>query len=191
MELAGRFKCFVPNGFDRHKRRVLYVGKATAGEYMDVDVQELFLSKRSSFWSLARSISRLADLGCKDLSNIAWSNIFKQGVVKGNPLREVAEAQRGEAEEELRKEASALAPTLIVLVNAGYYEEIPKAAYQIGDNEVTGLTRTEVPGEDRYDLWSRSAYGGLPPIVWMYHPQGKRKQYLNAALALISQVTGW
>jgi hypothetical protein len=152
MELAGKFECVVPVRYEDHERRILYVGKATAGLYVDVDVAKLFSEKNSPFWNYARSISRLADPDCGDLSNLAWSNIFKQGVAVGNPSGQVAEEQREEAEAELRREAAELKPSLIVLVNAGYYEEIPKAAFLIGDDEVTGMTQTKVPGENKNDI---------------------------------------
>jgi hypothetical protein len=191
MTLAGKFQCYVPPGFALHERRVLYVGKATAGKYVDVDAQELYSGKSSAFWNFARSISQLADPHCKDLSNLAWSNIFKQGVVSGNPYGKTAEAQRQEAEDELRKEVETVIPTLIVMVNAGYYEEIAKAAYLIGDDELSELNQTTVQGESKYDLWSRPAHGDIPPLVWMYHPQGKRKEYLEAGIALIKKIAGW
>jgi hypothetical protein len=125
------------------------------------------------------------------LSNLAWSNIFKQGMTSGNPSGQIAEEQREQAEQELRKEVRTLMPSLIVLVNAGYYEEIPKAAYLIGEQELTELRRTPVDGEDKFDLWSRPAYGEFPPLVWIYHPQGKRKEYLAAAIELIEHVADW
>lgn len=194
MQAAGKFKCFVPPTFPEHRRRVLYVGKATAGEFNDEHANEKWFNNVDSpFWRLARRISELADPDCTDLSNLAWSNIFKQGVTRGNPSGKFAGGQRQAALQELKAEVDQLKPSLIVLVTGDYYDDIPKAAYQIINGEVgdQALTRKAVPGEEKWDLWSRPAYSSFPPIVWTYHPQGKRTEYVEAALALVKQVSGW
>ena len=157
-ELSGPFTCYAPSGFEDQKRRILYIGKATGGEFDGDDACERSFNGTTAFWDFARSISRLADPNCTDLQNLAWSNIFKQGVLRGNPTGKIAETQRASAIQSLQEEVNQLQPHLIVLVNAGYYEEIPKAAYLIDDGEVgeKALTRTTVEGEEKYDLWSRA-----------------------------------
>lgn len=50
----------------------------------------------------------------------------------GNPGSSVVRSQREESVEMLRGESKALKPTVIVLVNAGYHEDIPRAAFCIG-----------------------------------------------------------
>jgi hypothetical protein len=163
------------------------------GDFREPDAHERYFKGQSAFWNFAQAVSNAADHDCKDLSNIAWSNIFKQGVTAGNPTGEIADSQRESAVDTLREEVCRLKPSLIVLVNAGYYEELVKSAFEIIDGEVgdDALKRTAVEGESKWDFWSRAAYKQYPTLVWMYHPQGKRKQYTNAALDLVKAVTGW
>ena len=145
------------------------------------------------FWDFARVISRQADPTCENLSNLAWSNIFKQGVTRGNPSGIIADQQRADAITALKKEVEDLKPSIIVLVTAGYYEEIPKEAFNIkdGEGEANMLTESAAEGEGRYALWSRPAFAHIPPIVWMHHPQGKSGAYRAAALDLICKTAGW
>lgn len=190
--LAGKFQPYVPPGFNEHARRILYVGKATKGEFDEPNANESAFNGDTPFWRFARSISELADPACKDLSNVAWSNLFKQGVTVGNPEGRTAEAQRDEAATLLRHEALTLNPTLIVLVNADYYEEVPRAAFDIPDDtSENALIETQVPGELKFHLWHRPALGPFPLIVWMFHPQRKRSTYTTAALDLIARLTNW
>ena len=77
-------------------------------------------------------------------------------------------------------------------MNAGYYEEIPREAFDIPQFAEDGraLEKTPVQGE-RYAIWSRKPVGTCPAIVWVNHPQGKTTTYTEAALRVISAVTGW
>ncbi len=176
-----------------HPRRILYIGKATAGPFDGETPAEDSFNGRGPFWAFARSVSKLADPACTDLSNVAWSNIFKQGVIKGNPSGNIAESQRDAATQALRGEIKKFTPSLVLLVNAGYYEEVPKMAFDIKDGESGpgALIRTPVKGENKIDLWSRPQYDVFPPIVWMYHPQWKSKAYLDTARNLIRATTHW
>jgi hypothetical protein len=88
---SGEFRDHVPPRFLDHHRRILYIGKATKGEFSEENASELYFNGNSPFWSFARSVSKLADADCRDLSNLAWSNIFKQGVTEGNPSGAIAE----------------------------------------------------------------------------------------------------
>ena len=194
MSLSKKFETYVPPKYAEQQRRILYVGKATRGDCQDLDYRQVHEDVHTPFWHFARRISKLADPNVEDTCNLAWSNIFKQGVAVGNPGSTVAEAQRAESIEMLRDELVSLKPTLIVLVNAGYYEDIPRAAYGIGYDGPSALTETPVIVKDaeyKYALWSRPAYEACPPIVWMYHPERKPAEYLDQALELIQNVAGW
>ena len=194
VSLARKFETYIPQHFGEQERRILYVGKATHGDCQDLDYREVHEEVSTPFWNFARSISKLADPKVHNSCNLAWSNIFKQGVVRGNPGTALAETQRGESIRMLVDEISAWKPTLIVLVNAGYYEDIPRAAYGIGYDGPSALEEHPVTvkgAEYKYALWSRPAYEDCPPIVWMSHPERKPREYTDAALALIKQVTGW
>ncbi len=190
--LAGRFRCYALPNFREHQRRILYIGKATSGSFDKPDDVERSFNGQGAFWDFARKLSELANPDCNDLSNVAWSNIFKQGVVIGNPLGEVAEDQIEEATRMLRKEVNDLAPTIIVLVTIGYYEKIVKNAYNIAEGEIgeQALRQTKVEGEV-CELWSRPRLDEIPPVVWLSHPMLKRREYLQAALSLTAEIADW
>lgn len=193
---AGRFEPHVPEGFHEQKRKILYIGKATAGEFGEADaVAWSFENMQSPFWRFADRLSQLADPNIQGRANLAWSNIFKQGVKNGNPQGEVALDQAEESVQLLKEEVTKLRPDLIVLVTADYWEEIPKKAFDIADGESTQdadgkLKTVQAPG-GRYGIWSRPSFKSFPPIVWLHHPQGKMTEYLDAAIAEVSRLTGW
>ena len=193
-EQAGRFKVTTHPDFHKQQRRILYIGKATAGTFEEDDAAEhAFEHGQSSFWRFARKISRLADPAMDNLENLAWSNLIKQGVTSGNP-KSLSEDQKAEAVGILRKEVADLKPNLIVLVTVGYEEDIPKAAFDIEDGETIGndgKLKTLPVSDQAYSIWSREVYRAFPPIVWLNHPQGKRLEYTDAALHEIKRLTGW
>ena len=191
--LAGKFTTHSSPSYKSRGRRILYIGKATAGAFEEEHASARYFNWNGPFWDFARVISRRADPACEDLSNLVWSNIFKQGVTRGNPSGSIADQQRVDAVAELKKEAEELKPSIIVLVTAGYYEEIPKEAFDItdGEGEPSMLIEAAAEGESRHALWSRPAFQGVPPIVWMHHPQGKSSVYRAAAVNLIVQTAGW
>ncbi|WP_263374494.1 hypothetical protein [Granulicella aggregans] len=176
MQLAKKFETYAHANFSAQKRRILYIGKATRGDCQDMIYSQVHEGLQTSFWHFARRISRLADPNVENYCNLAWCNIFKQGVIRGNPGRQEAELQRAQAEDGLREDLRTLQPTLIVLVAAGYYEEIPKAAFCMeSDTGPSALVETRIRFDDgrdyRFRLWSRAPYQGFPPIVWMRHPR--------------------
>jgi hypothetical protein len=172
---------YCPPGFRHHTRRILYIGKATRGHISHAKLGKYF-NGPSMFWTFARQISKLADPKCKDLSNVAWSNLFKQGVTQGNPRQKFAGQQKPAAIEQLRKEAKDLKPSLIVLVNAYYYEDVSRSAFYMpeGSEKACGS-----------ELWFRPRFRGIAPILWMCHPQFKKRAYLEAALSVIESELGW
>ncbi len=192
-QFAERFEVYAPPNFADQPRKVLYIGKATAGDLKPKDVEWVFYNKHSPFWDFATEISKVT--GGDGRSNLAWSNVFKQGVLNGNPRGSTAHDRRDESIEELRQDLQKTKADLIVLVTADYWEEIPKQAFDVLDGESLEdgdkkLKTTEVPGQ-KYAIWSRGATGIYPPIVWTNHPQGKLNEYRDAAVQVIREVTGW
>lgn len=195
-EAAGIFSPYVPDGYWDQPRKILYIGKATDGDFTDEDVTEqAFKHKRTHFWSFADEVSALADQNVQGRHNLVWSNIFKQGVRRGNPLGAKAKGQRVKASQDLRNEIGKYKPDLIVLVTVGYEEEVVKAAFDINDGESSGdsdgkLYEDKIDGS-LYSVWWRRAYRSVPPLVWMNHPQGKSRAYKDAALKRITLLMGW
>ena len=194
MRLPARMREYHLPSFCLHTRRILYIGKATAGAFRP-ESHETAFDGPTRFWSFAREISRIADPKCSDLSNLAWSNIFKQGVLVRNPDGDMARAQKSTSVAELRGEVEELRPTIIVCENAGSNEDVIKSAFDITDGLLTeqnpqGLEQVLVSGE-KSDLWYRPQYANWPPLFWMYHPQGKSKAYTNAAIGLVQSRMKW
>ncbi len=194
-EWAGIFSPYVPEGYWDQPRRILYIGKATDGPFTEEDdARKAFEHKRSHFWSFANEVSALADRNVQGRNNLVWSNIFKQGVRRGNPTGAEAEVQRARASQDLRHEVEKYRPDLIVLVTVGYEEEVVKAAFSISD----GKSNDDSDGrlhEDSFEallsVWWRRPYKGVPALVWMNHPQGKLREYKDAALKRIALLMGW
>jgi hypothetical protein len=178
ISLAGLFVHYVPPGYFENSRRILYIGKATAGEFLDENAPAKWFNRNSGgFWSFARRMSKCANPDCANLSNLAWSNLFKIGKSRGNPNGKLAAAQKSLAVETLRAEIRCLKPTLVVCVAAGYQDHIFYDVLGIKQNIDDGFV------EEFYGKWafySRPAYGEWPPILWMSHPQGKTRDYLEA-----------
>jgi hypothetical protein len=81
-ELAGQFRGHEGSAFRRADKRVLYVGKATAGLYDPGPEDENFFGcNRGAFWSFARRLNKLTGGNPGELENIAWSNLCKIGTV--------------------------------------------------------------------------------------------------------------
>jgi hypothetical protein len=187
--LAGLFSMYTPTNYSEWTNRILYIGKATRGSFGEGAAVRAF-NGNSAFWSFARKLSQLAEPECKDLSNLCWSNIFKQGVIDGNPKGALAKSQSNSAIASLARDIRKANPSLVVCVAAGYHEGQFRDALRLPAESDDFEWRT-VLGEPKWDLYFRKCDGRLPPIVWMYHPQGKRIAYTEAALNLVSEKMGW
>lgn len=180
--LAGLFKGHVPKGYRKKTKKILYIGKATAGPFEGSDPSEQSFNRSTAgFWSFARSISRCADDKCDDLSNLVWSNLCKIGVSNGNPANDLAEQQRELAVETLRREIKFLKPSLVVCVAEGYQDHFLYQVLEVEQGVNDGF-RCRLSG--KLFLYFRAADGGWPPILWMRHPQFKNHTYLADALGI-------
>jgi len=181
-ELAGLFRGHEGAAFRTAEKKVLYLGKATAGEYRPRPKNEgYFGCNRRAFWSFARRLNRLTGGDPGGLENIAWSNLCKIGTVRGNPNDSLVAAQAVLAVETLRQGWVELRPTLVVCVAEDWHEELVYRAFDVTQNQGDGFNVKTVSGSE---FWRRPALDGMPAFLWMKHPQGKSLEYIEAAEAV-------
>ena len=172
--LAGLFLGWKPDGFDTQAKRLLLVGKATAGEFKGEGIHEQSFGGNSAFWRFALEMSHSAGAQNDELVNVAWSNVSKIGTVDGNPPDSLQLAQAALACRTLRQEIDDCKPTLVVFVCDGYCDDV---VYDAVNAERGGLndfeTRQSAHGEFYVRTEVRDGPKHLPPMLWLRHPQGK------------------
>lgn len=177
--LAGLFRGQEGPGFHCATQKVLYTGKATAGPFDSATAaQDSFGCNRKAFWSFARRLSQLTGGDAEKLGNIAWSDICQIGLVEGNPGSDLVGAQQALAIETLRQEWLELKPSLVVCVAEGYEEQLIYKAFGVTQGQGDGFNEVTVPNGT---FWQRPPLDGMPAFLWMKHPQGKPKEYIQAA----------
>ena len=185
-DLAGLFCGHEGSNFRAAGRKVLYTGNATAGPFEPTpDDQDFFGCNRKAFWSFARRLNSLTGGNSDELENIAWSNLCKIGTRYGNPGDDLVEAQADLAIATLRQEWTELNPTLIVCVAEGYQEHLIYRAFEVIQNINDGFN---VVTTSSGKFWVRSALNGMPAFLWMKHPQGKPREYIETAQSLAEQI---
>jgi len=179
--LAGLFEGHQPEGYQLHSRRILYVGKATAGEFGIPNAShEWFNVPRGSFWAFARRLSLAVDGSCNDLSNLAWSNLCKIGVKRGNPDSVLADEIHVLAVKTLQHEFQTLDPSLVVFVTETYLDHFVYEAL----NTMQGIDGFEDKEAGGLPIYFRKRKDGFPPVLWIRHPQGKPRAYTNRSLEI-------
>lgn len=184
-KLAGLFRGHEAPGFRQATKRVLYVGKATAGPFDCADASEAFGCNSGPFWTFARQLSSLANGDPQTLGHIAWSNLCKIGTSIGNPDDALVRAQADLAVETLQREWVELKPTLVVCVAEGYQEQLIYRTFGVTQNHEDGFTADKLPAGT---FWTRTAQDGMPAFLWMKHPQGKSREYIKAAASLAEEM---
>lgn len=185
-QLAGLFRGHEGPEFRDAPKKILYVGKATAGPFDTEDASEkAFGCNRGPFWSFAKRLSRLAGGNPEELGGVAWSNLCKIGTVTGNPDDALVNKQAELAVQTLRQEWIELQPSLVVCVAVGYQEQLVYRAFGVIQDHGDGFEEVPCPGSN---LWRRPALGGMPAFLWMKHPQGKVSEYLDAAESVAKQM---
>ncbi len=166
--------------------RVLYVGKATAGPYSPHISQNLYRGcNHSAFWTLARNIGKELNPDMHDgLDAVAWSNLLKIGVISGNPKGKLVEDQYELAVKTLKAEIKHFNPALLVCVAANYLDDILYEALELKRGSDGFI---EEPVGSRY-LYSRERTEALPAVLWLEHPERKRKEYVVAVLQRASSL---
>lgn len=179
--LAGLFLGHRPEKYEDQDKRVFLFGKSTAGEFAEDDAHERFFNGTSSFWHFARQLSRIAGGDGGSLSNLAWSNVCKIGVVKGNPGMSLQLAQWELACRTLAYEVDIWRPHLAVFVSEGFADQIVYDAFGITKGANNDF---ETKSSDNGDFYYRERIaGGTPAMLWVQHPQGKQSARTDEWLA--------
>lgn len=179
----------------------MLVGKATAGKntldsadvadvYGDATVEQRtpaevgdVISGRyhSSLWRLAR---KLSDAGAEQarshtapFANLIWTNIAKIGAAEGNPSASLFNEQDALAVETILAEALFFKPRLVVLATGWYRYGCVNRILQ----QLTGAKEGEGLSQDRN--WSSPRHADAPAVLWIGHPQGKSRAWIESKLA--------
>jgi len=178
-------------------RCILYVGKATSGDFHRDDsafarltieerirerhkVARDFIKEEApdypgGFWPFARELNTALANKWKSpitspLQHITWTNICKIGALKGNPRGVLFEKQRNLSAVTLRDEIRLYRPHLIWFVTWDYEEDLVKEVVDQPQGESWDKT-----GNGDY-MWSRPATGALPGVLLTGHPERKTRQ---------------
>ena len=174
-------------------RTILYVGKATAGEWYRSDfgndttlrswqdVTRRFLSEQifekrytSAFWKFGWALHEIAPAD-RPFQNIVWSNIAKIGVTTGNPTGSYLLFQQKLATETLVEEIRYYRPFLVVFVSSDYADEVVREALNTIGASQEDLSWNKL----RNDLWWREPTDHLPGLICANHPGYKRAETLQ------------
>ena len=185
-KLAGLFKGHIPETYALKKQRILYIGKATEGKFGIENASSMYFNcNGAAFWALARRFSTAADPSCNALENVAWSNLCKIGTISDCPVNQLADAQHQLAVESLQEEITRVQPTLIVCVAEGYQDHFFYEALQVVQGKDDGFLSADVDGVPYYYRGRRDSW---PPILWMKHPQLRKRSYVDAVVAMGSDL---
>jgi hypothetical protein len=180
--LAGLFPGYKPDGYEAHKTRILYVGKATAGPFVadlsllpgrDLEQQKAFAKVcfyriTGGFWQFAERLSTA--LGGDNRSNLVWSNLCKIGTHTGNPSDELVGLQQELAIKTLRAEIVEYNPTIVVFVSNQFAQKILLGGIDNPTDGSWNKSEEEDPQQVK-DVWWRKATATTPAVLWMRHPQ--------------------
>ena len=166
-EVAGLFRGWKSLSFGSGKARILYVGKASSGDFDSHDVHATSFNGKHSFWDFARQIAERLD--CTVEQCIAWSNISKlsRRQIKADAflVDDVDLLVRT-----LKFEIKTVNPDIVVFVSAHFNDEVVR---QISSGELDfawNRSENETADLNQGDVWWRKdkhrAY------LWMRHPQG-------------------
>ncbi len=173
---------------------VLFVGKATAGDYWtasyrnalrrseDEAIRERLtlnrqfiwgVGNKSAFWRFFNQVAKLRPDMHRD--GVIWSNVAKIGSRTGNPNGLLLSVQGDLARRTLVEEVREYKPLVVVFVTGTYAESIIKDAFGFWSNE--GWTDGDPEGNVSWCGSSRD----FPKtrFLWMRHPQGKLRGHID------------
>jgi hypothetical protein len=197
--LAGLFPGYKPDGYEEHKTEILYVGKATAGPFVDEsssspgrDLEQqrafakvCFYLTQGGFWNFAERLCTA--LGCDNRSNLVWSNLCKIGTDLGNPSDELVGLQQELGITTLRAEIDEYNPSIVVFVSGQFAQKILLGA--IDDPTDGSWNKSEEEGPEQVkDVWWRKATATTPAVLWMRHPQFAPKSLTSYAQSKICEL---
>jgi|GEM_PF-4536447 len=204
--LAGLFVGHVPADFAVQQTKILYVGKATRGQFKSVtdssddrtDFDQTFQLHQNyaadlfaglscgAFWPFADKISK--QMGSDSRSNLAWTNLCKIGMTTKNPSAKLIAEQKVLATLTLRAEIESYRPTLVVLVTNNFARDILLEA--VDGQDLASWTKSEMEASKRVDgIWWRPASPSFPALLWMRHPQGATREELDYAIEKMCEIT--
>ncbi len=211
--VAAPFFSVAPRKYNSQETNILYVGKATAGEWNENNnfqrrassglvgriterrnqnrsfVESCAMSKKRSapgFWSFAHQLSEVVNGGSCDLRNLVWTNLCKIGVLKENPSGEVLKRQRELAIDTLRAELRIYNPDLIVFVTANFGKDILLEALEFSNDD--NLWKKSETHSRVKDVWWHDNHPHRG-ILWMRHPQGSPLDLRQYALKKAEKLT--
>jgi hypothetical protein len=187
-ELAGLFRGWVPNGYADSQTRILYVGKATSGEFAgDSEERESFNKGGSAFWNFARQIAR--EIGCDDprLPCIAWSNISKISIRGIEARPELVKGFEDQATSTLEYEIGEANPHVVVFVTMHFSDEVVQRVAEWSTNAVWSKSEEESSNPKEHDIWYRRRQDGRA-VLWMRHPMHAYEETLDFAAKKIASL---
>lgn len=194
---------------NRHRKQILFVGKATDGDWCpdsygsalrksrDDAISERLrcnrkfvqsVGNKTAFWALFHRLTGISqEFG---LEGGIWSNVAKIGSKKGNPSGLLLSAQADLAERTLRAEVEEYQPELIFFVagSDAFMSRIILRALNLTSAEAAwSISERAEPEAGVRDVWWRNT---TPPVLWTQHPQGKQSRetgyWLTKAKSLVN-----
>jgi len=193
-------------------RSILYVGKATKGDWYKEEFSDQSSCKdaasrreerlectkqflkdhapnyNSGFWHLARELDTAVAKKWNQrvaipFQHVTWTNICKIGTVIGNPDNSIRNEQRSLAIETLRLEIELYQPQLLCFVSWDYGFDLVKEVIGVPSDESWHQT------ENKQWIWWRKATDKLPAVLLTGHPERKsieiRHRWVEKALDLL------
>ena len=183
------FLGYRPKEYDSSELKILYVGKATSGDPDRTTLEHVYRFNSSAFWTSARELRDSAAQAKSRSVSLAWSNVCKIGVTRGNPNNALIREQASLASKTLTAELFSPGLNLAVFVCEGYADTLVYNSLAVNPIVLDPLKDLETRYFEDREYWRRSAMDGFPPVLWVQHPQGKSKENLrawtDAAIALL------
>lgn len=200
-EVAGPFLPLEPEGYREAKKRIMFIGKATAGEFgndrpVSADTVQDLVSRvleddaarpASPFWNFIARVTSgvlgIDQLSVKEaLRSVIWNNLIKVGRARGNPTGELLKAQRNLAIGCLESEVERADPQIVVLMTNNYEICVWANALSLKWNDSASWAAAGVRG-DRGAIWLARQRNRM--TFWCRHPQGKSRAWLEHVVKFI------
>jgi len=185
-DLAGLFRGWLPEKyFNVGSPRVLYVGKATSGEFDEPEVHSDFFNGNHRFWSFARTIARALDQDDQSLSCIAWSNISKLSRRQIEADSHLLNGLENLAIRTLEDEITRSSPDIIVFVTHHFSDEVVKGVSGFESEARWNRSENESRSSKSDDVWW-GLRNDNRHVLWMNHPERTSTERLDFAARKIA-----
>lgn len=179
--LAGIFRGWIPEAyFSPGRPRILYVGKATSGEFDGANQERDSFNGKGKFWSFARQIA--TKVGCPDdeIPCIAWSNVSKISVAQIVAEDALIDGFEEDATSTLESEIATTNPHVIVFVTLRFGELVVRKIANGIDDASWNKSENESNLLGERDIWWKRRSDGTA-VLWMQHPMIAKAETLNFA----------